>query len=472
MIMLELVIEKINLFFLSYVLIILLVSAGLYFTFRTNFVQFRMLPEMLRLIGKSNNKNEKGVSSFQAFCISAASRVGTGNLAGVALAITTGGPGAVFWMWMIALIGAATGFIESTLAQIYKVKDGETYRGGPAYYMEQALQKRWLGVCFAILISITYGFAFNSVQANTLTNAFYASFGVNKEIMGILVAIGVAIIIFGGVQLIAKVSEVVVPIMAGAYLLIAFIVVIMNFTKLPEILLLIFQSAFGFKEAASGALGAAIMNGIKRGLFSNEAGLGSAPNAAATAEVSHPVEQGLLQAFGVFLDTIIICSATAFIILISGLYNSPETDGILLTQQALSNTIGPWAGTFITCLVFLFAFTSIIGNYYYGQTNIEFIKGKNSKVYLNIYRITVVGFVIFGSTASLELVWSLADVFMALMACLNLLVILKLGKIAFVALEDYRFQRKQGHEPVFRSSLIKDMGMIEPLQWQDKEEDK
>lgn len=470
--MLELVIEKINWFFWTYVLIILLVSSGLYFTLRTKFVQFRMLPEMLRLIGKSNQKNEKGISSFQAFCISAASRVGIGNLAGVAIAITTGGPGAIFWMWIIALIGAATGFIEATLAQIYKVKDGDTYRGGPAYYMEQALQKRWLGVCFAILISITYGIAFNSVQANTLANAFHASFGVDKALMGILVAIGVAIVIFGGVQLIAKVSEVVVPVLAGAYILVAFIVVLMNFTQLPDILLLIFQSAFGLKEAAGGALGAAIMNGIKRGLFSNEAGMGSAPNAAATAEVSHPVQQGLLQAFGVFLDTIIICSATAFIILISGLYNSTETDGILLTQQALSSTLGPWAGTFVAFLVFFFAFTTIIGNYYYGQTNIEFIKGKNSKVYLNIYRFIVVGIVIFGSTASLELVWSLADVFMALMACLNLIVILKLGKIAFVALDDYISQRKQGHDPVFRSSLIKNMGMIEPLLWKDKEENK
>lgn len=470
MVMLELIIEKINWFFWSYVLIILLVGTGIYFTVRTKFVQFRMLPEMLRLIGKGNNKNVKGVSSFQAFCISAASRIGVGNLAGVAIAITAGGPGAVFWMWVIALIGAATGFIEATLAQIYKVKDGETYRGGPAYYMEQALKKRWLGVFFAILMSITYGIAFNSVQANTLTSAFHASFGVDRAIMGIIIAIGVAIVIFGSVQLIAKVSGILVPIMAGAYLVVAIIVVLMNFTKLPEILSLIFQSAFGLKEAASGALGAALMNGIKRGLFSNEAGMGSAPNAAATAKVSHPVEQGLLQAFGVFLDTILICGATAFIILTSGLYNSSETDGILLTQQALSHTLGPWAGIFITCLVFLLAFSSIIGNYYYGQTNIEFIKGKNSKVYLNMYRIIVVGVVIFGSTASLELVWSLADVFMALMACLNLLVILKLGKIAFAALEDYKSQRKQGYDPVFRSSTIKEMGMGEPQQWQDENE--
>ena len=470
MVMVELVIEKINWFFWSYVLIILLIGSGLYFTIRTKFVQFRMLPEMLRLIGKGNGKSEKGVSSFQAFCISAASRIGVGNLAGVAIAITTGGPGAVFWMWLIALIGAATGFIESTLAQIYKVKDGKTFRGGPAYYMEQALKKRWLGVCFAILMAITYGIAFNSVQANTLANAFHASFGVDKEIIGIIIAIGTAIVIFGSVQMIAKVSGVIVPIMAAAYIVVAFIVVIMNFTQLPDILLLIFQSAFGLQEAAGGALGAAIMNGIKRGLFSNEAGMGSAPNAAATAEVSHPVEQGLLQAFGVFLDTIIICSATAFIILFSGLYTSPETDGILLTQQALSNTLGPWAGTFLTLLVFLLAFSSIIGNYYYGQTNIEFIKGENSKVYLNIYRIIVVGIVIFGSTASLDFVWSLADVFMALMACLNLIVILKLGKIAFAALEDYKFQRKQGHVPVFRSSTIKDMGMVEPLCWRDEDE--
>lgn len=470
MLMFELIIEKVNWFFWSYVLIILLVCSGLYFTLRTKFVQFRMLPEMLRLIKKGTNKNKKGVSSIQAFCISAASRVGIGNLAGVAIAITTGGPGAVFWMWMIALIGSASGFIEATLAQIYKVRDGETYRGGPAYYMDQALNKRWLGVCFAILISITYGIAFNSVQANTLSNAIYSSFHIDRGVMGIIVAIGVAIVIFGSVKMIAKVSEIVVPIMAGAYILVAFLVVIMNITKLPEVIGLIFQSAFGLKEAASGALGAAVMNGIKRGLFSNEAGMGSAPNAAATAEVSHPVEQGLLQALGVFLDTIIICSATAFIILMSGLYNSPETDGILLTQQALSSSLGPWAGTFVTCLVFLFAFTSIIGNYYYGQTNIEFINGKNSKIYLNIYRIIVVAVVIFGSTASLELVWSLADVFMALMACLNLVVIWKLGKIAFAALEDYKLQRKQGKEPLFRASTIKGMGKKEPLLWQDEDE--
>jgi alanine or glycine:cation symporter, AGCS family len=443
----------------SYVLIILLIGTGLYFTFRTKFVQFRLIGEMFRLLGEGARADKKGVSSFQAFCISTASRVGTGNLAGVAIAITTGGPGAVFWMWLIALIGSASAFIESTLAQIYKVKDGNNYRGGPAYYMEKALNARWMGVTFAVLISLTFGLAFNSVQANTITSALNGSFGINKIIIAIVLSIITAVVIFGGIKRVATVSEIMVPIMAGGYILIALFIMIMNISELPGVIVLIFESAFGVSEVAGGALGAAMMNGIKRGLFSNEAGMGSAPNAAATADVSHPVKQGLIQSLGVFVDTLLICSSTAFIILLSGLYTSTESNGILLTQNALETTMGSWAGIFLAIIVLLFCFSSVVGNYYYGETNIEFIN--TSKLWLNIYRIAVVGMVAFGSLASLSFVWSLADLLMGLMAIINLIAIVLLGKIAISALNDYLKQKASGKNPVFHVSNIKGLKNVE-----------
>lgn len=457
--LIESIINGTNTLLWSYVLIIMLVGLGLYFTFRTKFVQFRLFGEMVRLLGEGARADKKGVSSFQAFCISTASRVGTGNLAGVAIAITTGGPGAVFWMWLIALIGSASAFVESTLAQIYKVKDGDTFRGGPAYYMEKALNARWLGVTFAVLITLTFGLAFNSVQANTITSAFHSSFGFNKVVIAIILSVITAIIIFGGIKSIAKVSEVIVPIMAGAYILIALFIMIVHITEIPSVFVLIFESAFGFQEAAGGALGAAMMNGIKRGLFSNEAGMGSAPNAAATADVSHPVKQGLIQSLGVFFDTLIICSSTAFIILLSGLYTSPESDGIVLTQQALETSMGSWAGIFLAIIVLMFAFSSIVGNYYYGESNIEFIN--KNKLFLNIYRIAVVVMVAFGSLASLSFVWSLADLFMGLMAVINLIAITLLGKIAFSALSDYTKQRKTGKNPTFTADSIKGLKNVE-----------
>lgn len=443
----------------SYILIIMLIGLGLYFTFRTKFVQFRMIGEMFRLLGEGAKDDKKGISSFQAFCISTASRVGTGNLAGVAIAITTGGPGAVFWMWLIALIGSASAFVESTLAQIYKVKDGDTFRGGPAYYMEKALNARWMGIIFAVLISLTFGLAFNSVQANTITSSFNQSFGISKPIIAIILTIITAIIIFGGIKRIAKVAELMVPVMAGAYILIALFIIVTNISEIPHVFKLIFENAFGIKEVAGGAFGAAMMNGIKRGLFSNEAGMGSAPNAAATADVTHPVKQGLIQALGVFVDTLLICSCTAFIILLSGLYTSKESDGIILTQNALETSLGSWAGVFLAIIVLLFAFSSIVGNYYYGESNIDFIK--NSKLWLNIYRIAVVGMVAFGSLASLKFVWSLADLFMALMAIINLVAIALLGKIAFAALADYKRQKAQGKDPVFNASTIKGLKNVE-----------
>ncbi|NRG43950.1 alanine:cation symporter family protein [Bacillus sp. CRN 9] len=457
--MLETVISTLNNALWSYILIILLIGMGLYFTFRTKFVQFRMVKEMFKLLGEGATADKKGVSSFQAFCISTASRVGTGNLAGVAIAITTGGPGAVFWMWLIALIGSASAFVETTLAQIYKVKDGDAFRGGPAYYMEKALNARWMGITFAVLISLTFGLAFNSVQANTITSALHESFGVSKWVMALILAVVTAVIIFGGIKTIAKVSEVIVPIMAGAYVLVALVVIIMNIKELPSIFALIFESAFGISEVAGGALGAAMMNGIKRGLFSNEAGMGSAPNAGATADVSHPVKQGLIQSLGVFVDTLVICSSTAFIILFSGLYTSKESDGIVLTQNALGTSLGSWAGIFLAIIVLLFAFSSILGNYYYGESNIGFIN--ENKIWLHIYRVAVVGMVVFGSLASLQFVWNLADLLMGLMAIINLIAIALLGKISFAALADYQKQKKSGKDPVFHVNNIKGLKNVE-----------
>ncbi|HZG59993.1 MAG TPA: alanine/glycine:cation symporter family protein [Anoxybacillus sp.] len=435
----------------QYVIIAALIFMGVYFTIRTKFVQFRYFGEMFRVITESKG-NKKGVSSLQAFFISTASRVGTGNLAGVALAISLGGPGAVFWMWLIALIGGASSFVESTLAQIYKVRDKESYRGGPAYYMERGLNKRWMGMLFAILITLCFGLIFNSVQANTITFAFENAFNLDRTIVGVVITVLTAIIIFGGVQRIALASSIIVPLMAGLYLIVAFYVLIVNITELPAMFVLIFKNAFGLEQAVGGGVGAAIMMGIKRGLFSNEAGMGSAPNAAATAEVSHPAKQGLIQTLGVFTDTLLVCSATAFMILLSGEYTKEGLDGIALTQAALGVHIGDWAKNFVAITVFMFAFSSIIGNYYYGETNIEFMK--SSKATLLVYRLGVVAMVMFGSVASIQIVWDLADLFMALMALVNLTAIFLLGKVAFAALKDYTEQRKKGKNPVFYARNI------------------
>lgn len=450
----------------TYLLIVLLLIAGFYFTFKTNFVQFRMMKEMILLLGDgvgSSTKDGK-VSSFQAFCISTASRVGTGNIAGVALAIAVGGPGSVFWMWVIALIGGASSFVESTLAQIYKVKDESgSYRGGPAYYIEKGLNKRWLGLVFSILITITFGFVFNAVQANTITEAFQTAFGADKLMTGIILAIFTAVIIFGGVQRIAKVSEVIVPILAVAYVLVAVFIIILNITKIPALIGLIISNAFDFSSFASGAFGVMFIQGVKRGLFSNEAGMGSAPNAAATAEITHPVQQGLIQTLGVFTDTILICSCTAFIILLSGTYADPNLTGIQLTQAALTSQIGVFGNYFIAFCILLFAFSSIVGNYYYGESNIEFMSTK--KIWLVAYRVIVVGMIIFGSLTKVAIVWDLADLFMSFMAIVNLIAILLLGKFAFKALKNYLDQKKNGiQDPVFKASDIE--GLVNADEWE------
>ncbi|EDU37559.1 amino acid carrier protein [Clostridium sporogenes ATCC 15579] len=470
---LENFISVLNNYLWSYILIALLITLGLFFSFKSKFVQIRYFKEMFRLLGegasksgREKHKGKKGVSSFQAFCISTASRVGTGNLAGVAIAIASGGPGAVFWMWLIALIGGASSFVESTLAQIYKVEDEHGFRGGPAYYMEKALNKKWMGIIFSILITISYGLVFNSVQANTISLAFEQAFGVNTLIIGLILAVLTSLIIFGGVKRIARASEIIVPIMAITYVIVALFVILKNIGSIPSIFSLIIENAFGIKQVVGGGLGAAVLMGIKRGLFSNEAGMGSAPNAAATANVTHPAKQGLIQTLGVFTDTILICSATSFIVLISGSYLKSDLTGIQLTQTALSSQVGSWGNTFIAICIFLFAFSSVIGNYYYGETNIEFLKG--SKTSLFLYRICVIGMVIFGSIAKIQIVWDMADLFMGFMAIINLIAITMLSKIAFAALKDYDRQKKQGIEPVFYADSIEGLNNIEC--WPTREE--
>ncbi|KOP82422.1 alanine/glycine:cation symporter family protein [Cytobacillus solani] len=467
--LLESIIGFLNDIIWTYILIAALIILGLYFSFRSKFVQLRYFGEMFRILGDKSMVSadgKRGISSFQAFCISAASRVGTGNIAGVATAIAAGGPGAVFWMWLIAFLGAASSFVESTLAQIYKVKDKDGFRGGPAYYMEKGLNKRWMGIIFAIIITFCFGLVFNSVQSNTISLAFNEAFGTSRLTMGIILAVLTAIIIFGGVKRIANVSQVVVPIMAVIYLFVAIAVVIMNISEIPNLIVMIVKGAFGLDEVLGGTIGAAIMMGVKRGLFSNEAGMGSAPNAAATAAVSHPVKQGLIQTLGVFVDTILICSATAFIILLYGDFSTSDLTGIQLTQAALSSHIGSWAPIFVAVAIFLFAFTSVIGNYYYGETNIEFIK--NSPTALFVYRLAVIGMVIFGAVVDLAIVWNLADLFMGIMALINLVAIVMLGKIAFAALKDYKAQRKEGKDPVFYADSIPGLDGIEC--WETKEE--
>ena len=443
----------------TYILIIMLLGCAVWFTIKTRFVQFRMLGEMLRLLGESTSKGEgkeHHISSFQAFMVSLASRVGTGNLAGVATAITVGGPGAVFWMWLIALLGSSSAFIESTLAQLYKVHGKTSYIGGPAYYMKKGLMKPWMGILFAILIIFTFAFAFNTVQSNTICAAFEQAFQVDHTLMGIILTVLTLMVIFGGIQRIAKVSSIIVPVMALGYILLALVIVGINFTQIPAVFKLIVSSAFGWEQALGGGIGAALMQGIKRGLFSNEAGMGSAPNVAATADVTHPVKQGLIQALGVFSDTLVICTCTAFIILFSGVPLGGEINGVQLTQMALDTQIGSGGSTFVAIAILFFAFSSVIGNYYYGEANLRYIT--HNKLIMTIFRLTTGAMVMFGALASLDLVWSLADVCMALMTICNLIAIVLLGKYAFRLLEDYREQKRQGiKEPTFTKDKMKDI---------------
>lgn len=438
----------------SQYLIGLLLTVGFFFTISSKFVQLRMLPEMFRALTEKPetlNSGEKGISPFQAFAISAGSRVGTGNIAGVATAIVLGGPGAVFWMWVIAFIGAASAFMEATLAQIYKVHDKEGgFRGGPAYYIAKGLNQKWLGILFSILITITFAFVFNTVQSNTIAESLNTQYNVSPVVTGIILAVITAAIIFGGVRSIATLSSLIVPIMAIIYIGMVLVILLLNIDQIVPMIGTIIKSAFGFEQVTGGAVGAAILQGIKRGLFSNEAGMGSAPNAAATAAVPHPVKQGLIQSLGVFFDTMLVCTATAIMILLySGLKfgeNAPQ--GVQVTQSALNEHLGSAGGIFLTIAITLFAFSSVVGNYYYGQSNIEFLS--KNKVVMFVFRCLVVLLVFVGSVVKTETVWSTADLFMGLMAIVNLISIIGLSNIAIAVMKDYQKQLKAGMKPVFK----------------------
>ncbi|MCY1039268.1 alanine/glycine:cation symporter family protein [Staphylococcus nepalensis] len=438
----------------SQYLIGLLITAGIFFTIGSKFVQLRWIPEMFRAIGEKPetlDNGKKGIAPFQAFAISAGSRVGTGNIAGVATAIVLGGPGAVFWMWVIAFIGAASAFIEATLAQVYKVPDEDGgFRGGPAYYITKGLNQKWLGIVFAVLITVTFAFVFNTVQSNTIAESLKTQYNISPIVTGIILAIVTAIIIFGGVRSIATLSSIIVPVMAIVYIGLVAVILILNYDQIIPMVGTIIKSAFGFEQVTGGAVGAAILQGIKRGLFSNEAGMGSAPNAAATAAAPHPVKQGLIQSLGVFFDTMLVCTATAIMILLyTGLeFGENAAQGVAVTQSALNEHLGSAGGIFLTIAITLFAFSSVIGNYYYGQSNMEFL-WKNKSV-LFIFRCLVVVLVFVGSVVKTETVWGTADVFMGLMAIVNLVAIIGLSNIAFAVMNDYQRQRKAGKKPVFK----------------------
>ena len=456
----------------GYILIALLIGTGIYFTVRLGFIQFRHFFHTFTVMRDSRKSDSEGISSFQALSTSLAARVGTGNLAGVAIAITVGGPGAIFWMWLIAILGMATSFAESTLAQAYKVHDKDgNFRGGPAYYMERGLNARWMGSLFAIFLIIAFGLVFNAVQANSIAAALSESFDFNKTYVGIALVIVSGMVIFTGIRGIARVAEKLVPGMALAYLLIALFVVVANISEIPAIIAMIFKSAFGYQEAAGGAFGAMVMTGIQRGLFSNEAGMGSAANAAATASPypNHPASQGYVQMLGVFIDTMVICTATASIILLSGGMDSfSGMGGIEITQRALSAEVGDWGSHFVAIALLFFAFTSIIANYSYAETNLIFLQKKKMQGVIFL-RIAVLGMIMFGALFSNTLIWGLADVSMGLMAVVNLIAILLLSKEVIKLAKDYNDQLIAGKVPTFDRTKLPELDKkLEPGIWEKK----
>lgn len=408
---------------------------------------------MFTLLKLSRKTDSQGISSFQALCTSLAARVGTGNLMGVAVAITLGGAGAVFWMWLIALVGMATAFAESALGQLYKEKDANgNFRGGPAYYMSKGLKSKKLAVTFSLCLFFGYGFVFSSVQAHSITSAFDGSFGINPLFTGIVITIATAFIVFGGLKNIARFAEITVPFMGLAYLLVCLSVIFLNIEKIPAIISDIFASAFGLKEAGSGLVGAAIVQGIKRGLYSNEAGMGSSPNAAAAAVPypPHPVSQGYIQMLAVFFDTIIICSCTAFLILLFKETGS-DAQGIQLTQQALSYQVGAWGSDFITIAILLFGFTSIVANFAYAENNLKYLNMDNRLGHWFL-RCGFLTMLIFGSVASLPQVIALADLSTGLMTVVNVTALLLLSKVVVSITQDYHQQHKQGKLPSYKPS--------------------
>ena len=453
----------------TWIVLPIVIGLGVYFTVRTGGVQIRLIPEMFRTLRNPTPKDADGkpqsVSAFQAFTISAASRVGVGNIAGVGTAIAVGGPGAVFWMWLMALLVGSSSFIESSLGQLFKVRDADGFRGGPAYYIQRGLKARWAGILFAVILIICFPFAFAALQANTIVATVGSTVAPGGApvwvswLDGGLIAAITALVVFGGVRRIASVTQAVVPGMALLYLLIGLIIVAINIQNVPAMIGVIFAEAWGLNGVFGAALGTIIMTGVKRGMFSNEAGLGSAPNAGATAAVTHPVKQGLVQTLGVYFDTLLVCSITAFIILSSNPDLETAVRGITLTQDAIVGTLGPWAGILLSIVVFLLAFSSILGNYYYGESNIEFITAK--PMVRTVYRVLVVVAILAGSVASADLIWNTADALMGLMALVNLVAIALLSPVAFRLLKDYSAQRKAGRDPVFTRDRMPDVHGIE-----------
>ena len=451
----------------SYILIIVLVLGGLYFTFRTKFAQFRLFGEQIRAV--TEKPDGKGVSSFQALMVSTASRVGTGNIIGVSTALCLGGFGSVFWMWLIAIIGSASAFVESTLAQIYKKKGPDGSYGGPAYYIEATLKNRVLAIIFAVFLIVTYGIGFNMLASYNLQSTFSAYEFYDPQItpwiIGVILAGIVAFCLFGGGARIIKATSFIVPIMGVAYILVALVITLMNVTELPAVFGRIFSEAFDFGAIFGGFSGSCVMYGIKRGLFSNEAGVGSAPNASASAEVSHPAKQGLVQVLSVFIDTILVCSATAFMCMSSGIEPSAELSGAPYVQQALESTLGAFGPIFITVAMILFAFTTLLGNLFYVDKSIAYLLGRvPSKAFKTVYYIIASLLILFGCVLSADLLWNIADLFMGGMTLINMPVIIISGKYAIRALNDYTSQRKLGKEPTFRA---KDIGINDKLDyWQ------
>lgn len=456
--MIETIVGNINNALYTYILIIMLIGCGLYFTVKTKFVQFRLLKHQIKAVNEKP-QDKKGVSSFQALMVSTASRVGTGNIIGVSTAICLGGFGSVFWMWVIAIIGGASAFAESTLAQIYKRKGPDGWYGGPAYYIETGVKSRGIAVLFSIVLMITYGIGFNMLASFNLQSTFSSYTFYNPQstpwVIGLILALLVCYCLFGGGKRIVKVTSLLVPVMGILYILVAIVIMLMNVTVLPSVFARIFTEAFDIRAIFGGFSGSCIMYGIKRGLFSNEAGVGSAPNASASAEVSHPVKQGLVQILSVFLDTILVCSATAFMCMCSGVEPTKELSGAPYVQMALKSTLGDFGPSFITIAMILFAFTTLLGNLYYVDQSLFFImKKKPSKTILSVYYVLASLIVFVGAGLSADLLWSIADITMGIMALINIPVILFLGKYVMGALKDYEKKEKSGDESSFKVSDI------------------
>ena len=437
---------------------VFLLAAGLYFTVRTGLIQVRLFGESIRVVTEKPT-DENSISSFGALMVSTASRVGTGNIVGVSTAICVGGYGAVFWMWVTAILGGASAFIESTLSQIYKKrdKDGSSY-GGPSYYIESGLKQRWLGVIFAVVLICTYAIGYNMLASYNLQSSF-SGFGFYSKatpiIIGAILAVLFAVCILGGGKRLTSITGVLVPVMGIIYILVALVVVVINIRHIPGVFANIFVGAFDFKAIFGGFAGSAMMQGIKRGLYSNEAGMGSAPNAAATADVSHPAKQGLVQMLSVFIDTLLICTATALMCLSSGIVPAEELQGAPYVQQTMAATLGAFGPIFIAVSMSLFAFTTLIGNYYYCEGCIKYIlKRSPSKAFMTVFRLIATAIVFVGALLSADLAWDTADLFQAIMVVINIPVILLLGKPALDALKDYTKQRKEGKDPVFKTADI------------------